>query len=63
MENGRRRHDGASYLLSKPSYRRDLVSRATRNEFCSLVTDMSIRLVVEAWQDHNFAPVLEDELA
>lgn len=63
MENGRPHHDGASYLLSMSSYRRDLVSRATRNEFRSLATGMTVRLVAEAWQNHNFAPVPEDELA
>jgi hypothetical protein len=63
MENGRPHHDGASLLLSMSSYRRDLVSRATRNGFRSLATDMTVRLVAEAWQNHNFAPVPEDELA
>ncbi|MFE6525213.1 abortive infection family protein [Streptomyces sp. NPDC057794] len=52
----------APYLLNMSSYRRDLVSRATRNEFRSLATGMTVRVVAEAWQNHNFAPVPEDEL-
>ncbi len=53
---------GRPYRRIMSSYRRDLVSRATRNEFRSLATDMTVRLVAEAWQNHNFAPVPEDEL-
>ncbi|MGW1714899.1 hypothetical protein [Streptomyces sp. NPDC002156] len=34
-----------------------------RNEFRSLATDMTARLVAEGWQNHNFAPVPEGELA
>ncbi|MFK8843653.1 hypothetical protein [Streptomyces sp. Ac-502] len=53
---------GQPYRLGMSSYRRDLISRATRNEFRSLATDMTVGLVSEAWQNHNFAPVPEDEL-
>ncbi|WP_406446834.1 hypothetical protein OHB14_50020 [Streptomyces sp. NBC_01613] len=44
------------------SYRRDLVSRATRNEFRSLATDTTVCLVAEAGQI-NFAPGPDDELS
>lgn len=57
MENGRRCHNGAAFLLSMSSYCRDLVSRATRREFRSLTTGMTVRLVMEVWRNDNFAPV------